>query len=155
MSDTAQSRPALRFVVPLLVVLAALAIVAMAADLAQSDSSLAGGSATLDIQADHYAFAPGTCVVSADGFVVSGSGTFQSERFWVNASASTIQIAVGVESELDTPPDDQLWLTSVGDVEWRRTADQGIEADADLVDSRNPDASAIPGHFEVRCDNDV
>ena len=155
MSDTTQSRPALRFVVPVLILLAAVATILMAADLAQSDSSLAGGSASLEFSDDRYSFSPTTCVVSNDGFVVSGNGTHQSERFWLNASAADIQLAVGVESELDTPADDQLWLTSVGDIEWRRTADQGIEAEAQLLDSRDPDSAVVTGVFEVRCDNDV
>ena len=119
-----------------------------------SDAEVVTGAGTLTVGGVVYHFTPTTCLISDEDFVATGHGLDDGEQFWVSASSVGLDLAVGTESEIEEPADDQLWLISDDAPEW--TADGNtVTARAPMADRRSPQSTTVVGSLELRCDADV
>ncbi len=123
-------------------------VVGLASFMARSEASV-GGSGTVSIGSDSYSFEASTCTVSDSAFVVAGPGVIDGVPFWLSASSRTITLAAGVESELERPASEGLWLASEGAISWTLD-DSRLTAETVMLDVREPQR-AIPASLAVSC----
>jgi hypothetical protein len=138
-------------------IVAALAVVmfvvgASFAAQAMSEPELVDGSGTLTVDDVAYRFTPTTCLITSDDFVAAGRGLDGDEQFWVSASSVGLDLAVGTESEIDEPAEDQLWLMSDEQVSWQADGNT-VTATASMSDHRAPDSVAVEGSLELNCND--
>lgn len=107
-------------------------------------------SASLVVDGVTYRFAPTTCTVTDSDFLAAGSGMINGETFWISASADRVNLAIGPETEVERPEDDQVWLVSVQEVRWQAT-NQDITASALLGDERVTDSPQVRSELSVSC----
>lgn len=118
--------------------------------LSVDEAASVDGASALEIGDTRYEFAPSVCRFTSTDFVAAGRGTVDGESFWVSASSRSVRLSVGTDSELQRPAPDQLWLTSVGALEWDRTSGS-LQVQTLMRDGRNDDAGAIPARLSVSC----
>jgi len=116
------------------------------------DDDLVDGSGTLTVDGVVYRFTPTTCLISDEDFVATGTGFDDGEQFWVSASSVGLDLAVGTESEIDEPADDQLWLINNESVDWKATGNT-VTAWAPMTDQRSPTSTTVVGALELRCES--
>jgi len=131
-----------------LAVVAALALAAIITTTGQMSSAIASG--VLDVDNTRFEFVPTACTATETDFVAAGSGTLDGEPFWVSATSRSVSLRVGTDSEVARPDDEQLWLTSVGEVTWQADGD-GISVTAVMVDSRVEQSAKRPAVLSVPC----
>ena len=117
---------------------------------AMSEPERVDGSGTLTVDGVVYHFTPTTCLITSDDFVAAGRGTDGDEQFWVSASSVSLDLAVGTESEIEEPAEDQLWLVSDDPVSWQVEGNT-VTARASMSDRRIPESGAMPGSLELNC----
>ncbi len=144
----AESKPSsfLVFAVALALVL----VVGLASFMAGSEAA-ASSRGEIAIGSDSYAFEASTCTISDSDFVVAGPGVINGEPFWLSASSRTITMAAGVESELERPANERLWLSSEGAINWS-VDDNTLTAETVVLDVRAPQR-AIPASLAITCDS--
>lgn len=108
------------------------------------------GSGTLTVDGIVYIFTPTTCLISEKDFVAAGTGVEAGEQFWVSASNVRLDLAVGTESEIDEPAEDQLWLISDEIVDWNARG-RTVTASAPMTDHRSPQSTTVLGSLELDC----
>lgn len=68
------------------------------------------GAGTVAIDGRVYPFAPETCVITDDGFVASGPGTWGDQSYVASVSQKGgVQVAFGVSKDVDRPEPGQQW----------------------------------------------
>ncbi|MGI9615593.1 MAG: hypothetical protein ACR2QO_21955 [Acidimicrobiales bacterium] len=117
---------------------------------AVSDSAAAEGSGVLTVDGVDYRFTPTTCLITSDDFVAAGPGVDGDEQFWVSASSVSLDLAVGTESEIDKPSEDQLWLLSDDPIAWEADGNT-VTAEASMSDHRLPESNEMAGALELSC----
>jgi hypothetical protein len=133
------------------VLLAVVVTVALALIVASTGrSSSADATGVFEVEGARYEFVPTACTTTDTDFVAAGTGKADGQAFWVSATSRSMTLTVGTESEVERPDDDQLWLTSLGSVNWW-AVDGGIEAQAVMVDSRSDTSPRRPATLLVRC----
>ena len=120
---------------------------------AASSSGATAASGMLTVDGTDYRFAPSTCLITGGQFVVAGSGIDGDEQFWVAASSAEIDLAVGTNSEVAEPSEDQMWLVSDETPSWT-AAGNVVSAEASMSDPRRADAPASTGVLEFDCGTD-
>ena len=115
-----------------------------------ASTALPAGTGELQVAGERYQFSTDTCSVTDDGFVVSGPGTADGERFWISASNYSIDITVGTESIAQAPADDNLWLTSFNEVDWA-TEESALQASAQMWDERVEDPARHAASLSINC----
>ncbi|MDH3300762.1 MAG: hypothetical protein OES24_09675 [Acidimicrobiia bacterium] len=108
------------------------------------------GASVLEVGETRFEFAPSVCTYTATDFIAAGRGTVDGEPFWISASSRSIRLSVGTDSELQRPAADQLWLTSVGELEWDRSSDS-LQVQTLMRDGRNDAAAKTPARLSVSC----
>lgn len=118
---------------------------------------LGGGSdeamapSVLEVNGMTYTFEPATCQVTDDDFIVTGPGSVDDTDYVVTASATNIELAFGVSSEIDTPDASEPWWSTSGDIVWQIREGKVVVADVELLDRNHPDAPPAQAHLEVFC----
>lgn len=115
-----------------------------------ASTPLPDGAGKIEVAGELYEFATDTCSITDDGFVASGPGIADGERFWVAASNDSIDIAVGQESIAEAPDDDQLWLTSFNDVSWSAESSR-LSASVNMHDDRLDNPAQYRAVLSVNC----
>lgn len=116
------------------------------------------GSATVDsgeleIDGTAYLFTPSTCTITDGGFLTAGSGEVDGEEFWISISPDGAELALGTSDEMSRSDDDNdLWLTSVGEVSWEPVDETTVEADVTMGNARVAESPMLQGHAVVTCD---
>ncbi len=118
--------------------------------LSVDEAASVDGASALEVGETRYEFAPSVCRFTSTDFVAAGRGTVDGQSFWVSASSRSVRLSVGTDSELQRPAADQLWLTSVGELEWNR-GDGSLQVQTLMRDGRNDDAGALPARLSVSC----
>ncbi len=137
-------------------VLAALALFAVImATGTFNDSTAASDSepSTLVVGGHEYAFVPTTCVITEDTFVAAGPGSMDGINYVIAVSHATVELAMGIDAELETPAPDQLWLSSEDSVSWTRKGQDQVSASATLFDRNAPDSPSRSAVLDLRCSN--
>lgn len=104
----------------------------------------------LDVDGVTYTFVPTTCTITESDFVAAGSGRIDDQAFWVSASRDGVDLAIGPESQVDQPDENQVWLSSVQAVEWE-ASDGSITATALMADERQANSRHFRGSLSVEC----
>ncbi len=105
---------------------------------------------TLTVDGHEYRFTPSTCLITSEDFVVAGSGVDDDEQFWVAASSTELDLAVGTGSETEKPAEDQLWLLSDEAPSWR-AGGTVVTAVAPMSDHRRTGSTSVVGKLEFDC----
>ncbi len=108
------------------------------------------GASVLEVGESRYEFVPSVCTFTDTDFVAAGRGTIDGEPFWVSASSRSVSLSVGSESELQRPSADDLWLTSVGELQWDRSSGS-LQAQTLMRDGRDDGAAETPAELSVHC----
>jgi hypothetical protein len=119
---------------------------------AVSDTEQVDSSGTLTVDGIEYQFTPTTCLITSDEFVAAGHGVDGDDQFWVSASSVSLDLAVGTESEIEEPAEDQLWLMSDDPVSWQVDGST-VTARAPMSDHRLPESTTMMGALELNCDD--
>ena len=118
--------------------------------LSADEAASVDGASVLEVGGTRYEFVPSVCTFTSTDFVAAGSGRVDGEAFWVAVSSRSIRLSVGTDSELQRPSDDQVWMTSVGELEWDRDSDS-LEVQTSMRDGRHDAATALPARLSVAC----
>ncbi len=132
------------------VVTTAIVVVASFFWLSVDEAASVDGASVLEVGDIRYEFAPSVCTFTPTDFVAAGSGTVDGEPFWVSASSRSVRLSVGTDSELQRPADDQLWLTSVGELAWDRSS-ESLQVHTLMRDGRSDDARRVLARLSVSC----
>lgn len=134
------------------VAVAATAIVVVVSSfwLSVDEAASVDGTAVLEVAETRYEFAPSVCTFTSTDFVAAGRGTVDGEEFWVSATSRSVRLSVGTDSELQRPAADQLWLTSVGELDWDG-ASGSLMVETRMRDGRNDNAAEIPARLSISC----
>ena len=155
MPEIDTSRPIRRILLASVVAVVAVLGLGLADNRFETTPELIDGSGTLTVDGIVYEFTPTTCVISDEDFVAAGTGFDDGERFWVSASSVGLDLAVGTESEIEEPAEDQLWLISEDEVIDWSAQDETVIAEANMTDQRSPQSTTVHGSLELHCDVDV
>lgn len=128
----------------------AIAVIASFFWLSVDEAASVDGASVLEVGDVRYEFAPSVCTFTPTDFVAAGSGTVDGEPFWVSASSRSIRLSVGTDSELQRPADDQLWLTSVGELAWDRSS-ESLQVQTLMRDGRNDEAARVMARLSLSC----
>lgn len=115
-----------------------------------ASTPLPDGTGKLEVGGEIYEFATDTCSITDEGFVASGPGATNGERFWVTASNDSIDIAVGKDSIAEAPDDDDLWLTSLSDIDWD-VEESKLLASANMHDDRVDNPAQYRAALSINC----
>ena len=130
--------------------LIALALTLAAVLTITGQSSSANTSGVFKVDGTVYKFVPTVCTTTDSDFVAAGSGTIDGESFWVSATSRSMTLTVGTPSEVARPAEDDLWITSVGQVEWS-SVDGRIDVAATMVDGRADEPTSHQATLSVAC----
>ncbi len=146
---TALRRSPLRW--PILVGLVALMLIGIGFSSTFTGAARATPSeGTLTIDGTSYDFAPTACTITDKDFVVSGPGGVDESEFFVTASSGSVELAFGIDSEIDTPAQSAMWLSSVDDIDWSRTGNS-VTASLMMIDRHDAEAGAVEAALAVDC----
>lgn len=78
-----------------------------------SPPTSSASTAAVVIDGERYTFTPSTCVIVDGGFVVSGPGSWNGERFVASiAPGSGVELGFGVASDVERPDAHRSWWLS-------------------------------------------
>lgn len=118
--------------------------------LSVDEAASVDGASALEVGSDRYEFTPSVCTFTDTDFIAAGSGNIDGEAFWISASSRSVRLTVGTNSEVQRPADDQLWMTSVGELRWERSSDS-LRVQTLMRDGRNDNAFETPARLSVSC----
>ena len=109
-----------------------------------------GGSGSLEVNGIQYEFTPTECTVTETDFVTAGTGSVDGESFWISASGRSVSLTVGTDAEGQRPSNDQVWMTSVGGLDWIVEGDS-LQIDTIMEDGRIEPSPRYQANLEVTC----
>lgn len=116
-----------------------------------ADLPAAGASGRIDVGGTSFPFTPRTCVLAGDGFVASGPGVAGGVEYVASVSSSGgVELAFGVDSDVDRPPSDRPWWVA-NELDHHSIEGRRIRAAARVTDSSGGLAGRRLATIEVTC----